>query len=123
MIYLCHAAISPKRIYRKLFVELEKESSTPAQWLFLGRDYSHFKEWKEGLGPDWQHLDYSQQLQSLALKWREPYLDWLTELGKNNDNLAWWSSSISERNTYGDSLYHSICYLRIGLDFLIKENP
>ncbi|MGO9138861.1 MAG: hypothetical protein ACLP9S_02210 [Syntrophales bacterium] len=123
MIYLCHAAISPKRIYRKLSVELEKRGAAPAQWLFLGRDYLRFKEWNESLGPEWQHLDYSQQLQSLALKWREPYLDWLTELGKHNDNLAWWSSSISERNTDGDSLYHSICYLRIGLDFLIKENP
>jgi hypothetical protein len=123
MIYLCHAAISPKRIYSKLAVELAKERSAPVQWLFLGRNYLRFKDWKETLGPGWQNLRYSKQLQSLALKWRKPYLDWLTELGKQNNTLTWWSSSISERNTYGDSLYHSICYLRIGLDFLAKKNP
>lgn len=123
MIYLCHAAISPRRIYRKLTVELGKERSVPARWLFFGQNYLRFKEWNESLGPDWQNLKYSKQLQSLALEWRQPYLDWLTELGKQNNNLIWWSSSIAERNTYGDSLYHSICYLRIGLDFLAKKNP
>ena len=123
MIYLCHAAISPKRMNRKLAVELGKERSIPAQWLFLGRNYSCFKEWNETLGHDWQNVKYSELLQTLALAWRKPYLDWLTEIGKQNDNLIWWSSSIAERNTYGDSLYHSICYLRIGLDFLLKKHP
>jgi hypothetical protein len=123
MIYLYHATISPKRIYGNLTVELAKERSAPAQWLFLGQNYLRFKEWNETLGPDWQNLRYSKQLQGLALEWRQPYLDWLTELGKQNNNLAWWSSSIAERNTYGDSLYHSICYLRIGLDFLEKKDP
>ncbi len=121
MIYLCHAAISPKRVLRKLAVESGKKR--PAQWLFLGRNYLRFKEWNETLGPDWQNLKYSNQLQSLALGWRTPYLDWLTELGKQNNNLVWWSSSISERNTYGDSLYHSICYLQIGLDIIAGETP
>jgi hypothetical protein len=123
LIFLCHAAISPKRALEKLAVESGKEKSSPAQWLFLGQNYLRFKEWNESLGPDWKNLRYSQQLQSLGLEWREPYLDWLTELGKQNNNLIWWSSSIAERNTYGDSLYHSLCYLRIGLDFLVKNNP
>jgi len=123
MIYLCHAAISPKRIYKKLSVELERERSMPAQWLFLGRNYLRFQEWNKTIGHAAENLKYSNQLQSLALKWRSSYLDWLTELGKQNNNLTWWSSSIAERNTYGDSLYHSICYLRIGLDFLTAKSP
>ncbi len=124
MIYLCSAFVQPESINGKLSVELRKVNSAPAQWLFLGRDYLRFKKWNETLGPDWQRLNYSKQLQSLALKWRNPYLDWLTELGKQNNNLTWWSSSISERNTYGDSLYHSICYLQIGLDLLkVKTHP
>ena len=122
-IYLCHVAISPARICRKLAVELKKEGAVPARWLFLGRDYLRFKEWHESLGHGWENVKYSKQLQSLALEWRRPYLDWLTEFGEQNNNLIWWSSSISERNTYGDSLYHSICYLRIGLDFLAANNP
>jgi hypothetical protein len=123
MIYLCHAAISPKCIYRKLTIESEKERPAPAQWLFLGRNYLRFKEWHKTLSHGWENVKYSQKLQSLAMEWRKPYLDWLTEIGKQNNNLTWWSSSISERNTYGDSLYHSICYLRIGFDFLAGETP
>jgi hypothetical protein len=123
MIYLCHAAISPRRIYKRLAAESGKNKPAHPQWLFLGRNYLRFRFWNEALGSTWKNLRYSKQLQSLALEWRKAYLDWLTELGKQNNNLVWWSSSISERNTYGDSLYHSICYLRIGLDFLTGKNP
>lgn len=123
MIYLCQSANSPKRVHRKLTAELGKERSAPAQWLFLSRNYLRFKDWNETLGSDWKNVKYSNMLQSLALEWRKPYLDWLTEFGKQNNNLSWWSSSIAERNTYGDSLYHSTCYLRIGLDFLATKSP
>ena len=106
----------------KLAREFKKEKTATVRWLFLGPNHKRFKTWSEALGPDWQHLKYSQELQSLALDWRHSYLEWITELGKKNDNLVWWSSSISERNTYGDSLYHAICYLRIGLDHVAEEN-
>lgn len=123
MIYLCHAAVSPKRIYRKMTAGLEEERAAPSHWLFLGIDYLRFKCWNETIGSGWQNLEYSKQLQSLALEWRKHYLDWLTELGKQNNNLIWWSSTIAERNTNGYSLYHSICYLRISLDFFAGETP
>jgi hypothetical protein len=35
-----------------------------------------------------------------------PLLGLLTEVARKKGGLPWWSSSISERNTYGDSLYH-----------------
>ncbi|MFA5181679.1 MAG: hypothetical protein WC405_10200 [Syntrophales bacterium] len=121
MIYLCHTGASPKRIGQKL--SAASEGKSPTQWLFLGRDYLLFRDWVKALGHDWECLRYARQLQELATVWRKPYLDWLTELGRRNNNLIWWSSAIAERNTNIDSLYHSICYLRIGLDYLSKENP
>jgi len=120
MICLCHAAVSPATLKGKGFF---REAGGSGDWLYLGRDYLCFRNWRQALGPSWEHREYSKELQSLALEWRGPYLDWITGLGRKNNTLAWWTSSVSERNTYGNSLYHSICYLRIGLSVLGSERP
>jgi hypothetical protein len=122
MTFFCFAGANPNSIRRKIIKHLKHSSSNLIPWLFLGSNYLLFRKWKDALGPGWSHLSYSKKLQRLAFEWRQPYLAWLTQLGKQNNNLVWWSSMISERNTYADSLYHSICYLRIGLDFLEQKN-
>jgi len=100
-----------------------RAASSPVRWLYLGRDYRLMQRWETALGPSSKRVDYAAELQALAMSWRAPYLEWLSELGRMNNALAWWCSRIAERNTTLYSLFHSLCYLHIGLARLVAENP
>lgn len=121
MIYLCQAVDKPQRVIKSLTGAGHLGAGQSVKWLFLGRNYFHLMKWEEALGPTFERISYSEELQNLALEWRQPYLDWIARLGVENDSLAWWSSRIAERNTLLDSLYHSICYLKIALIFALKD--
>jgi hypothetical protein len=120
-IYLCESIVKPQRFlkHRRRTSEIDLDKSL--KWLYLGQDYIQLRQWQESLGSKWDRLSYSKRLQSLAIEWREPYLEWIADLGLKHKSLQWWSSSIAERNTYGNSLFHSICYLQIGLEYVFRE--
>jgi len=94
----------------------------PIHWIYLGRNYLRMRQWESALGQGFWRVNYSNELQELAVKWRKPYLQWITKLGREKDSLEWWSSRIAERNTSLDSLFHSVCYLKIGIKFLLENN-
>lgn len=113
-IYLVDASLNPSRVMRRLSVHgSQKNMIQPVRWLFLGRDYLKMRSWELSLGKGFERIRYARQLQEIGMKWRRPYLDWIAMLGKQYGGIAWWSSKIAERNTYGYSLYHDICYLQV----------
>ncbi|OGT14979.1 MAG: hypothetical protein A3I12_08240 [Gammaproteobacteria bacterium RIFCSPLOWO2_02_FULL_38_11] len=116
MIYLCDSNHDPKLVLKKINTLLWKSEFVTTAWVYLGRDYLKSLVWEEALGGKFKKISYSKELQALALIYRQPYLDWITDLGKKYDSLAWWTSRIAERNTMLDSLFHKICYYKIGMD-------
>lgn len=122
MVYLCSATEKPRYLLRRLTNDGVIPAAQPIRWLFLGRDYWRLMEWESSLGPAFERINYAEQLQALAMEWRQPYLDWIARMGAQNDSLEWWTSRIAERNTLLDSLYHSICYLKIGLTYALQAS-
>lgn len=122
MVYLCSATEKPRYLLRRLTNDGVMATRQPIRWLFLGRDYWRLMEWESALGPAFERINYAERLQELAMEWRQPYLDWIGRLGAQNDSLEWWTSRIAERNTLLDSLYHSICYLKIGLTYALQAS-
>jgi len=109
-IYLVHADANRKNVLKKV---LNQEG--PIQWLYLGRNYIKLMQWQKCLGFKFKHIQYSELLHNIAIQWRQPYIDWISQLGKLYNGLSWWSSSIAQKHTAGYSLYHNICYLHIAL--------
>lgn len=122
MVYLCSATEKPRYLLRRLTNDGVMATRQPIRWLFLGRDYWRLMEWESALGPAFERINYAEQLQALAMEWRQPYLDWIARMGAQNDSLEWWTSRIAERNTLLDSLYHGICYLKIGLTYALQAS-
>lgn len=53
------------------------------------------------------------ELQAVANTLRRPYLTLIADFGKQFASVAWWASSISERNTNGSDLFLHCCYLGV----------
>lgn len=124
MIFLSQADANPQHVTGRLRREVKRDLSSQGRWLYLGRRYDSLLEWQKALGPKFERVSYANELQELAEAWAKPYLNWLTQWGRQNDVLEWWSSHIAGRNTMVDSLYHQICYLKIALMFsLSRDTP
>jgi len=111
LVYLAHAAAQPDRIKEQFRLPLGR-----VDWIYLGRQFVRMLAWQQSIGSLGNRIHYSERLQELGLAWRGAYLEWTAEQARKHDSLTWWSSRIGERNTMLDSLYHAICYLRIGLE-------
>lgn len=117
MIYLTTASSDAARVRRSL-------DGVACRWAYLGRDYGRTREWERALGPSFQRVSFSARLQELAGQWRERYLDWIASASiKHSDDLAWWTSSIAEKNTLEYSLFHSFCYLQIATEMIGSGEP
>lgn len=49
-----------------------------------------------------------EALHQRAAELREPYLDWIAELGVRNDSLDWWASELAAKNVY-TFLFQRLC--------------
>lgn len=120
-IFLVLANASSRRVRRRILGRGHPRGR-PVPWLYLGRDYLKMRAWEAMLGKEFERVQYGKRLQELGNKWRRPYLDWITALGKSCAGLVWWSSRLAERNTQLYSLFHDLCYLEIGVAFGSSSN-
>ena len=56
--------------------------------------------------------DFRKVYETIYISQRKSFSDWVGKISKifKND-LDWWSSSVSSRNTYISKLFHNICIL------------
>ncbi|MBI1870514.1 MAG: hypothetical protein HYS07_04890 [Chlamydiae bacterium] len=104
-----------KKLKEKLGI-IHSSSDLKQKWIYLGRNYERMLAWESLLGENFERVNYASKLQGLARRWKQPYLEWIAELGEKNNSFVWWSSKIAERDTMIDSLFHRMCYLRIAFD-------
>jgi len=116
-IYIVHSSEPPRRLLKQLDSDgLKQDDARSVKWLYLGRSYLRLREWEIVLGERCVRISYSEALQELAAKWRRPFMSWIAEQGKERrKSIVWWSSRVAEMNTLLDSLYHTVCYLKVGL--------
>lgn len=116
MIHLALASSDPARVAAAV--------SGNVRWAYLGRDFGRTRAWERALGERFTRVSYAARLQELACAWREPFLDWIAAASLHRrDDLAWWTSSIAEKNTLSDSLFHGICYLKIATELMNGDEP
>jgi len=80
-------------------------------WMFLSGDYLGLQRWRSGLGDCFSYISIAQELELSAQRLKKPYLRWLSQLGHNHPEPAWWASRISERNTLVSPLFENVCRL------------
>jgi hypothetical protein len=112
---LCHASANPDRLAALL--EGEQQS---CKWLFLGQDYLQLLRWRTAIGSLAEQVDIGDRLNQVADELRHPFLDLITELGRRNNSIAWWSARLSERNTMVSPLFLYCCYFNLAYETVIE---
>ena len=112
---LVHVSSDPKAAVRAL-----SAAARPVRSLFLGQDYRQLRAWRAAMGPAVEWTAAGPLLNRAGADLREPFLALITDLGRQHDSVAWWSSRVSERNTLLSPLFLHCCYLRVAEGQLVS---
>lgn len=92
----------------------------PLPWLYLGKQVKSRQRVEQRLGPE-HRWDMGDRLHEAAAALRQPYLDFVAEVGRlQPDQVTWWSTTLSWRCWAIADLYLLSCYLRLSQQ-LIRE--
>lgn len=90
--------------------------STP--WVYLGKDLSKRASAGRVLG-EFNRLHLGNRLHTVAERLRQPFLDFIGNLGRvQRDRLGWWASSCSWKNSSRSDLFLLACYLGVADELL-----
>jgi hypothetical protein len=88
------------------------------QWIYLGKPGEAQAAWQERLAP-LTEIDLGEVVNRKAWELRQPYADWVAELGRPyGESLAWWSTELAEKNTGNSDLFLHLCYLEAAAEVL-----
>ena len=91
------------------------------RWLYLGKDLTQREPLSQLLGEK-NLLPLDGRLHRIAEKLRQPFLDFIAELGRiQKDQLGWWSSTCSWKNSTASDLFLLICYEHLVSELLSEE--
>ncbi|MGH3049927.1 MAG: hypothetical protein ACRDLK_07195, partial [Gaiellaceae bacterium] len=90
------------------------------RWLYAGHDAAWRIKAEAGPLASLPRLDVADRLQETAWRLREPFAEWVGELGRRNDSLEWWASQLAARTSY-TRLFERICMLAVARDTLATQ--
>lgn len=115
-IYFATSFTSQKRIKQKL------KNINTFRWIYFGQNYLNMLRYKSEFEDNGKLINYSKMLDETADQLRKSYIDWVDNLNyKYGNDIHWWFSSISGRNTTDSNLFLYFCYLNI-FENLLKTN-
>ncbi len=85
-------------------------------WAYLGQDIAKFNLARQNFEGLSTQIDSSQRFHQAANALRQPYLEYLYDIGRQNNSLDWWLTSLSYRSGYVSKTFHRACYLQVALD-------
>jgi hypothetical protein len=89
---------------------LHKVANKPFAWLYLGQDIKQRENISRVLGEESRHV-IGDMLQQVALREKQPFLDFIAELGLRQKNkLHWWASNIAYRSPLASDFFLLWCY-------------
>lgn len=87
--------------------------SDNVRWVYIGKDLRKRETIFRAL-PKERLFSLGEGLHEVAEQMRQPFLDFIAELGKRqHDQLAWWSSSCSWKSSSVSDLFLLVCYLNL----------
>ena len=78
---------------------------------YLTDDYVHFVDLQEKLSDKIKIRNLSGILHVTFKEIKEPLLELLSKVNKENDSLEWWGGQLASRNTASTPLFINITYL------------
>jgi len=99
---------------------LERLSGEPFTWVYLGKDIADFQRIRRALADQGDYLDTTLQFHQASESLRQPYLEYLYDIGRSLDSLSWWINPTSGRSGYTSKTFQQTCLLRVGLDLAKK---
>jgi len=80
------------------------------RWIYLGQDIKHKQAITQVLGEENRYI-LGNLLQEIAHQEKQPFLDFLAELGRQQKNkLRWWASYITYRSHLASDFFLHWCY-------------
>lgn len=97
---------------------LPERRITHRRWLYLGKDVKGKSRVESLLGPEnrWQ---CGEKLRQAAKNLRQPFLDFVAEVGVHQrDRISWWSSRFSWKMWTNSDLFLLLCYLCVAQEVI-----
>ena len=113
-----------------IFVAIDKDFS-PAQvarevdslgieeWVYLGQDSAWARHVESEMPSSARRIQISEQLDRVAWRLRQPYIEWIGQLSKTNSCVEWWGSTLCSKSAYS-RMYLRVCLLEVARH-LIRE--
>lgn len=101
------------------------------QWSFMGGDPCLRERIIGQLGSENKYC-YAEELQHTCIEQKPLFLDWIAEIGKQQDKTFWWATNLAYKNPYNSDLFLNYCYLiliqkwieqKVKKRVIIIENP
>ena len=100
---------------------LTKVANRPFAWLYLGQDISQREDISQVLGKGKRHL-IGDLLQKVAHHEKQPFLDFIAELGLQQKNKPhWWASSIAYKSPLASDFFLLWCYVAMFEKVCLEE--
>jgi UDP-N-acetylglucosamine 2-epimerase len=81
--------------------------------LYLSRNALLMRQIRKGILKKVRFIDIGEQLQSVARKSRQDYIDYIGDLSCTYNSLSWWLTSVSEKNPFTSRVFLYLCYLKV----------
>src|SRR5712691_8671455 len=83
------------------------------EWCYFGTDLSRRDKVNEILAAG-KLLSIAEELNRIAFDAKQPFLDWIAEIGsRQKDKLNWWASRVASKNPLETDFFLSVCYHRL----------
>ena len=93
--------------------ELGETGSKQWSFVLLSENYGDSIKWNNGLSKNFNQISVGTALNEVSQRLRQPYLKWMAKLGKEINEVAWWASRFSERNTMVSPLFEQVCQMEL----------
>src|SRR2546425_8673367 len=105
-----HLWVAGPRQVRRLAGRL---SGISLEWCYFGTDLSCRDKVNEIFAAG-KSISITEELNRIAFDTKQPFLDWITEIGsRQKDKLNWWASRIASKSPLQTDFFLLVCYHRL----------
>lgn len=95
---------------------LSKVEGKNFHWTYLGQSVLEFRRIQETFLGSGNYLDTSDRFHEATRELREPFLEYLFNIGHKLDSLHWWLTPPSWRDCFASNVFRRACHLKTALE-------
>lgn len=98
--------------------EVSNVLAEDGQWCYLGKDVVARRKISRVLGEKRRFL-LTDRLHGIATKLRQPFLDYIAELGRTQRNsVIWWASRFASKSPFQTDFFLLVCYKALATELI-----